>query len=136
VKADKMSMANALELRVPFLDHKLVEWAAQLPRAYKVGSFLHGYQSKRILRIFANQRLPSEIIRRPKQGFPVPAYRWMQNGLASWAEEKLNAPQLDIYFNRTELNNFIKDRGQHPWEWAHKMWALVIFAHWVMKWQK
>src|SRR5262249_27293091 len=77
VKADKMTMANALELRVPFLDHKLVEFAAMLPGALK----LNGSGGKHLLRQAMKQVLPQPILRRPKRGFPTPTARWLRGPL-------------------------------------------------------
>src|SRR5258708_9664613 len=68
LKADKMTMANALELRVPFLDHKLVEFAAALPGKLK----LNGSEGKHLLRQAMKQVLPQPILQRPKRGFPTP----------------------------------------------------------------
>src|SRR5207248_10440277 len=68
LKADKMTMANALELRVPFLDHRLVEFAAQLPANMK----LAGGKGKALLRRTMTGVLPDSILNRPKRGFPVP----------------------------------------------------------------
>jgi len=89
MKADKMTMATSVELRCPFLDHTLVEWAGRLPLAWKVGDAKVGWQTKRILREFARRRLPAEILARPKQGFPDPACRWVAGELAGWARERL-----------------------------------------------
>lgn len=135
MKADKMSMANSLELRVPFLDHKLIEWAAKLPMEWKVGGAAVGWSSKRILREFASTRLPQRIISRPKQGFPVPAYDWLANGLSSWAEDRIFAGGrlaglLDLAPARQALSNASHgDRSA-----AHKVWTLLILDHWLEAW--
>ncbi len=76
MKQDQMSMAASIESRVPFLDHMLVEFAAQLPARYK----LSGFTTKRILREAARDLLPASILSRPKMGFPVPFARWARNG--------------------------------------------------------
>lgn len=75
LKADKMTMANSLELRVPFLDHKLLEFAASLPAHYKVRRFTTKYVAKKALRGL----LPHEILERRKAGFPVPYESWLRN---------------------------------------------------------
>ena len=77
VKADKMTMAASLELRVPFLDHKLVEYCTALPDKYK----LNGKQGKFLLKKFAEKYLPHEIIYRKKKGFPVPIAAWFRGEL-------------------------------------------------------
>lgn len=75
MKQDRMSMATSIETRVPFLDHHLVELAATIPAAAKLGSF----SGKRLVKEAARHLLPDEIIRRRKQGFPVPFERWLRN---------------------------------------------------------
>jgi len=77
IKADKMTMANSMELRVPFLDHKLLEFAASLPLSYRVNKFT----TKRILKETFRDRIPGEIIQRKKAGFPIPIKRWLQKEL-------------------------------------------------------
>src|SRR4029453_13945646 len=85
MKADKMSMATSLELRVPFLDYRLVEWANRQPGGGKIGPLGGGGVTKRVLRRFAKGRLPQEIIDRPKKGFPIPVSGWLaDDGFNGW----------------------------------------------------
>lgn len=134
MKADKMSMAASLELRVPFLDHKLVEWAAKLPLEWKVGSFSRGFTTKHILRRFAAKRIPEEIINRPKQGFPVPAYKWVQNELAGWAKTQLIESPIQNYIAIQELEEIFQKSNAGSNEAVHKIWNLVILSFWLKKW--
>ena len=80
LKADKMTMANSIELRVPLLDHKLLEFAAALPENFKVRGFTTKYIVKRALR----KRVPKEILHRKKAGFPVPYASWLRTELKDW----------------------------------------------------
>ena len=91
LKADKMTMANSLELRVPFLDHKLLEFAASLPAHYKVRRFTTKYLAKRALK----DLIPKEILRRKKVGFPVPYESWLRKELKPWIS--------DLLLDRTSL---------------------------------
>ncbi len=134
MKADKMSMATSLELRVPFLDHKLVEWCATLPLEWKVGSLAKGFTTKRILRSFAEKRIPKEIITRPKQGFPVPAYKWIQSDLFDFAKESLQSKDLETFFHKNELNSLLKKLKDGDLHAAHQVWSLIIFSKWINKW--
>ena len=77
IKADRMTMANSLELRVPFLDHLVLEFAAGLPPNYKV----QGLATKRILKNVFQGRIPKEILQRKKAGFPIPIGRWIRREL-------------------------------------------------------
>lgn len=85
VKADKMTMANSLELRVPLLDHQVLEFAASLPPDYKV----QGMETKRALKAAFAQALPEEILTRKKAGFPVPYSSWLRGPLAGRVRELL-----------------------------------------------
>ena len=80
LKADKMTMANSIELRVPFLDHKILEFAASLPENFKVRGFTTKFIAKRALR----HRVPREILERRKAGFPVPYESWFRKELKGW----------------------------------------------------
>lgn len=86
IKADKMSMANSLELRVPFLDHKVMEFASSLPPSFKV----KGTTTKRILKRAFNTHIPDEIVHRRKTGFPVPYDKWMRHELKSYVFDLMN----------------------------------------------
>ncbi len=137
MKADKMSMAVSLELREPFLDHPLVEWAARLPLAWRVGDRRSGPVSKRILREFARRRLPAAILSRPKQGFPVPAYRWLQEDLGHWAEEMLTGKEARVaeLFHRKPMRAVVARACRGEEQAAHKTWILLILEHWLREWQ-
>jgi asparagine synthase (glutamine-hydrolysing) len=134
MKADKMSMAASLELRCPFLDHELVEWCAQLPTEWKVGSRKSGYQSKRILRDYAANLLPADIINRPKRGFPVPVYRWLQQGLAPWARERIISGRLGSWVDVNCLLRVLKLAEQGVVQAQHKVWNAVVLDHWLEAW--
>jgi asparagine synthase (glutamine-hydrolysing) len=136
MKADKATMAASLELRTPFLDHVLVEWAAKLPLRWKVGSRADGWQSKRILRQFAAQRLPREIVDRPKQGFPVPAYGWLADGIGAWAEQRLLATdaQVGILLSADAMIEPIRRARAGNSRAAHQVWSLLVLDHWLERW--
>lgn len=136
MKADKMTMATSLELRVPFLAYRMVEWAQRLPREWKVGGPKVGYASKRILRRFAATRIPETIITRPKQGFPVPAYIWLRGDTAAWAEARLfngGSPLvqwLDLAAARPQLQAARTGNNAA----AHKIWNLLVLDAWARRW--
>jgi asparagine synthase (glutamine-hydrolysing) len=134
MKADKMSMAASLELRCPFLDHALVEWCARLPLEWKVGSPKLGYRSKRILRDYAARRLPAEIINRPKRGFPVPAYQWLERGLAPWARDRIGSGRLDNWINVELLSPTLKAAEFGSRTAQHQVWSLIVLDHWLEAW--
>lgn len=135
MKGDRMSMANSLELRVPFLDHRLVEWASHLPQFWKVGSPAK-WESKRILRSFAEKRVPASILYRPKRGFPVPAYRWLTEGLAGWAEDLLTgagSKSRDL-FSTEMMRGIVKASARGDSRAAHQAWNLIVLEYWLRTW--
>jgi asparagine synthase (glutamine-hydrolysing) len=85
VKADKMAMANSIELRVPFLDHRVLEFAAALPANLKIRGLTTKYLAKKAL----SRRVPAEIIQRRKAGFPLPYESWLRRELKDWLREVL-----------------------------------------------
>jgi asparagine synthase (glutamine-hydrolysing) len=136
MKADKMTMANSIELRVPFLDRTLVEWAQTLPLRWKVGECPNGYMSKCILRSYARKRLPREIIERPKQGFPVPAYVWMQGKLGQWAQDRLaqSGATLGRWIDTSRVAPTLAAARQGDIDAAHKIWVLIVLDAWARRW--
>jgi asparagine synthase (glutamine-hydrolysing) len=139
MKADRMSMANSLELRTPFLDYRLVEWAARAPLAAKVGVDADGRsQTKRVLREFATPLLPAGILARPKQGFPVPVYDWLSSRLSAWAGDTILRPQARVraWFTVEGLRSLL-DRGTGPAAAnhdRHRLWHMLVLEQWLCAW--
>jgi asparagine synthase (glutamine-hydrolysing) len=128
LKADKMTMANGLELRVPFLDHKLVEFAASLPDRSK----LHGRTGKSILRTVARNILPQEILNRPKKGFSIPLASWLRGPLRQFTRDHLldSSSALNSYVNRSEVSRIVTDHEQGRADRSQELWALLVFEFW------
>jgi asparagine synthase (glutamine-hydrolysing) len=127
LKADKMTMANSLELRVPFLDHKLLEFAASLPANYKVRRFTTKYIAKRALR----DRLPEPILKRRKVGFPVPYESWLRTDLKPWMKEVLfdRESLARGYFDRRCLERMIAEDSQAG-GYSKELLSLVTLELW------
>jgi asparagine synthase (glutamine-hydrolysing) len=132
MKQDQMSMAASIESRVPFLDHRLVEFAATMPSSLK----LSGFTTKRVLRAAARDLLPSSVLNRPKMGFPVPFGAWTR---AAWHE-----PVRDVLLDRRTRERGLLDpvavtrvldehragRGSH----GDTIWALLNLELWYRTW--
>jgi asparagine synthase (glutamine-hydrolysing) len=105
LKADKMTMANSIELRVPLLDHELLEFAAGLPENFKIRGFITKYIVKTALR----DRLPKQILQRKKAGFPVPYEMWLRTELKGWLSDVLLDSQTLSrgYFKRSGVENLL-----------------------------
>ena len=137
MKADKMSMATSLELRTPFLDYRLVSWANRQPNHVKVARVgANAYSTKYVLRRFCHGRLPRIILERPKRGFPVPAYRWLQQGLAPWARDLIlgRDSRLGPMVRRDAAAALVRQAEAGQPKAAHKVWALVILESWLRAW--
>ncbi len=140
MKADRMSMANSLELRTPFLDYRLVEFAYKLPVHLKIGLGANGqYETKYILRRMSDDLLPKEIIDRPKRGFPVPVYEWLSNELKDWANSVLDPSHCALSnVISTDHLKLVISRGCDPNAETlekHRLWNLLILELWFKSWQ-
>lgn len=139
MKADRMTMGASLELRVPFLDYRLVEWLAAAPVACKVGRDRVGrLDTKHVLRDFAQTRLPRSILERPKQGFPVPVQQWMRpdGPLGKLVRERLGDPdaKLRSWFVPKVLDETIAIGLGGSRSAAQKLWILLILELWAQQW--
>ena len=137
MKADKMSMAASVELRTPFLDYRLVEWANRQPNYVKLKrTGLRTYETKSILRRFCARRLPQQVLTRPKRGFPVPVNGWLLNGLTNWAREILSSDNSRISqaFSLQNINDLLLKTEQGSIQAAGKVWLLIVLEFWLQKW--
>jgi asparagine synthase (glutamine-hydrolysing) len=128
VKADRMSMANSLEIRTPFLDYTFVEFAATIPPALK----LKGLRSKYILKKMLRRLLPPEILTKKKIGFDIPLGDWMQTALKDYTLDMLSAANLKRHglFDPAYVQHLLREhlRGRH--NHRQLLWPLVIFQSW------
>jgi asparagine synthase (glutamine-hydrolysing) len=127
IKADKMTMANALELRVPFLDHKLVEFAAALPDDRKLNG-----SGKAILRQAMRGVLPDAIIDRPKRGFPIPIASWLRGPLRQFTGDHLLGRNAACsgYLDRAAVARVVEEHGQGRTDRSQEIWTLLVFELW------
>lgn len=128
VKADRMTMANSLELRVPFLDHRLVEFAATLP----IRSKLNGGCGKSLLRDSMRGILPNTIIDRPKKGFPVPLASWLRGPMRSFTRDHLlGADSVSCrYLDRPTLTRIVEEHEQGKADRSGELWTVLVFEIW------
>lgn len=127
VKADKITMANSVELRVPLLDHKVLEFASGLPANYKI----HGTKTKRILKDILTESVPAAILNRRKTGFPVPYENWLRTDLKDLVRETVMAHDsaLTSYFTRTGLEKCLA-LWQQGEDYSKEIFSLVILDLW------
>ena len=127
-KADKMTMATSIELRVPFLDHRMVEFAARLPMALKIKNGETKYLLKKVMEPY----LPKAIIYQPKKGFPVPIRQWFQQGLAQTAQELLFNQQSTVskFINSQVAADMLYAHQAGHLDAADELWSLVVLEQW------
>ncbi|MBI2118265.1 MAG: asparagine synthase (glutamine-hydrolyzing) [Elusimicrobia bacterium] len=132
VKSDRMSMAHALEVRVPILDHRIVEFAATIPSHYK----LKGLTTKWTLRKLLEDRLPKEIIHGKKKGFSPPLPQWIAGTLKPFFQEILSYENLKtIGLLRPEaVRQLLDEHLEKKRDHHRRLWALLNFALWHKKW--
>ena len=126
MKADKMTMANSLELRVPFLDKEVFEFAAQIPAKYRM---LNG-TTKYVLREAVKDILPREVAERPKLGFPIPTRQWLKNEHYGWARELIQSSPIDHLINKQYVLQLLEDHKNGVRDNARKVWTVLMFMLW------
>ena len=128
MKADKMTMAASMELRVPFLDHELVEFAFSLPDRFKI----NGNSTKYLLREVGEKLLPTPIIHREKRGFPVPLSQWLKGDLNQVAKETLLGPLSACrdYFDPEAIKSILNRHRAKDEDLSEQIWNLLVFEFW------
>jgi asparagine synthase (glutamine-hydrolysing) len=122
VKADRMSMAHGLEVRSPFLDTELLEFATRLAPALKI----RGLSLKRVLKRALDDVLPEDILSRPKRGFGVPLDRWFRQDLASYAAAMLGpSAHVRRHVNGIELDRMLAEHSARASNHGHALWTLL-----------
>ena len=132
-KVDLMSMANGLEVRTPFLDHELMNFAFSIPASYKI----NGQMKKRIVKDAARDILPEMLYNRPKKGFEVPLGGWMRNELHDLINNELLSDQFikdQNLFNLSIVRQLKKKlHSADPEDSQANIWALLVFNNWWKK---
>jgi asparagine synthase (glutamine-hydrolysing) len=128
VKTDRMTMANSLEARCPFLDHQLLEYACGIPSDLK----LNGMTTKYILKRAMRDIVPPEIIRRKKHGFGVPIGQWFRTSLKDYVRDLLLSPNAVRrgYFREEVLRGLLDEHQTGKRDHGHRLWALLTFEVW------
>ncbi len=128
VKVDRMSMATSLEARVPFLDHRFVEFAATIPGEYK----MQGRKTKVILKQAMEDLLPKEILYRGKEGFSIPIKNWLKKELKPLMMDTLAPEKIERegFFNPEYVDKLKKQHLAGFHNHSHRLWALMIFGRW------
>lgn len=131
-KTDRMSMAHSLEVRPPFLDHRIVEFAAGLPECMKIS----GGRQKIVLKRLMRDKLPSAVLRRPKTGLDIPAHDWLRGALRPLLLDTLNADAINEtnLFRRERIEFFIREHMERRANLGYHLWGLLILFLWIKQW--
>lgn len=128
-KVDRATMGTSLEARVPLLDHRVVEFAWQLPLSLK----LHDGQGKYPLRQILYKYVPKELIERPKMGFCVPIDDWLRSDLRDWAGDLLSSERLkrEGFFDVSAIQEKWQEHSSGKRNWQNHLWSVLMFEMWL-----
>ncbi len=131
-KVDRMSMAHALEVRPPLLDHRIVEFAASLPQNLKIRGFTQKYLLKRVMR----DRLPASVLGRSKAGFDIPAHDWFRGVLRPLLLDTLTESAVENtgLFNFGATETLIRDHMERRINVGFHLWGLLTLFLWLKRW--
>lgn len=132
-KCDRMSMAHSLEVRPPFLDHRIVEFAAGLPEGLKV----RGPVLKHVLRELMRDKLPASVLARKKEGFDIPAHKWFRGALRPMMEEVLSerAVRETGLFRAEAVERVKRDHVERRANLGYPLWGLLMLFLWMKEWK-
>jgi len=133
VKSDRMSMAHAVEVRPPYLDHRIVEFAATLPASLK----MRGPRQKFLLKEMMKDKLPALILQRKKQGFDIPAHDWLRGPLRSLLTETLDTGlgNYQEIFCSEVIQSYLRSHLERQVNIGYHLWGLMILFLWMRKWR-
>ncbi|MCK5023443.1 MAG: asparagine synthetase B, partial [Candidatus Aenigmarchaeota archaeon] len=129
-KVDRASMATSLEVRVPILDHRIVEFAWTMPMDYKLFAGI----SKWPLRNILSKHIPENLFDRPKQGFSPPLAMWLRHELREWAGELIFAKYLDDFqLNYKSVRDMWKQHQENTHDRSYYLWPAICLSAWLKK---
>jgi asparagine synthase (glutamine-hydrolysing) len=131
-KIDRVSMAVSLEVRVPLLDPRLIEFAWRLPASMR----RRNGQGKWLLRRLLHRYVPAALVERPKMGFGVPIGAWLRGPLREWAEDLLAEPRLrkDGFLNAALVRKKWEEHLSGRRNWQYPLWCVLMFQEWKQRW--
>ncbi|WP_270179805.1 asparagine synthase (glutamine-hydrolyzing) [Alkalihalobacillus sp. CinArs1] len=126
VKADKMTMAHSLELRVPFLDKEVFKIASQLSTTHNIAN----NTTKYLLRQAMKEVIPVHVLDRKKLGFPVPIRHWLKNEIYPWASQLITESNTEYLFNKAEVFRLLEEHRSGRKDNSRKLWTTLVYMIW------
>jgi asparagine synthase (glutamine-hydrolysing) len=132
-KTDRMSMAHSLEVRPPFLDPRIVDFAATLPARLKI----RGFQQKFLLRELMRDKLPEVVLQRKKTGFDIPAHGWFRGVLRGLLTDTLRPEAVEAtgIFDARAIQTLIRDHMERRINAGYHLWGLLTLFLWMNRWK-
>lgn len=132
MKVDRMSMAHSMEVRPPFLDHRIVEFAATLPASFKI----RGSRQKFLLKELMKDKLPPAVIRRKKVGLDFPAHDWLRGSLRELLTDTLSTAknEYSCLFNFRLIGNLLERHLTRRANLGYHLWGLMMLFLWAKRW--
>jgi asparagine synthase (glutamine-hydrolysing) len=132
-KVDRMTMAHAIEARPPFLDDRIVDFAARLPEHFKI----RGTQTKLVLRQLMRRSLPPSVVKRPKIGLDIPIHEWFRGVLRPLLTENLNEASVEEtgLFDWPAVKALIEAHQNRKANWGYHLWGLLTLMLWMKRWK-
>jgi asparagine synthase (glutamine-hydrolysing) len=133
MKVDRVSMAHAIEVRPPFLDHRIVEFAASLPASLKI----RGGRQKVLLKDLMKDKLPPGILRRKKVGFDIPAHQWLRGSLRTLLLDTLESGVSEHpgLFQARAIKTFVEQHMERRANLGYHLWGLMLLFLWMKRWR-
>ena len=128
-KVDRASMAHGLEVRVPFLDHRLIEFAFKLPLKMKINN----NKTKVILRDILQDKIPNKLLNRPKMGFAIPLGDWLRGPLKNWAYDLIYHSADDGIIDIKRVKKIFNEHIESKRNWQNKIWTILVYINWRHK---
>ncbi|MGD8561845.1 MAG: asparagine synthase (glutamine-hydrolyzing) [Desulfarculaceae bacterium] len=125
---DRLSMAHSVEVRSPFLDYRIIEFANRLPGDLKIRDGINKYVHK----LAVDTLVPPDLTARPKEGFVQPIYSWMRTSLKPWVQETLSPPRLGShgFFNQKYISQLLSEHYNGRADHSARLWNLLCFQVW------
>ncbi|MFR9707812.1 asparagine synthase-related protein [Paenibacillus sp. MB22_1] len=126
MKADKMSMAHSLEIRVPFLDKEVFNIARKIPVNYRISKDT----TKFVLRRAMDGLVPDHVLNRPKLGFPVPLRKWLMTSIGDHMLEQIIGSGVEEWFKLSQVKEMLDRHRKGLGDYSRKLWTIYIFSLW------